>query len=216
MPKNDAVNLAEKYQPTEITSASSENGITDPRNVDPSLWLDEYGDILYKYAVARVKSQELAEDLVQEALLSGIKAYDRFEGRCTVKTWLVGILKNKIIDHFRSVSRKGIPDDLDDKDVHTQNYFNSFGIWRVILENWADSPDEILEKRDFYKVFEGCLGKLPEQSRKAFLMKMSGEKESAEVCNILGISSSNYWVLLYRARLALRECIEINWIQQNR
>ena len=181
-------------------------------NSGPDSWLDLYGDILYRFAMARVKSPELAEDLVQDTLVSAIKAYDRFEGRCTVRTWLVDILRNKIIDHFRATSRRGgdaAP--LEEELVDTGKYFNSFGIWRRILANWADNPEDILEKRDFYKVFENCLSKLPEQTRKAFLLKMTGEMSSAEACNIMEVSSSNYWVILYRARMSLRECIEKNW-----
>ncbi len=184
------------------------------KQADPQDWLTEYGDLLYRYALTRVKSPDLAEDLVQDALLSAFKAYERFEGRCSVRTWIVGILRNKIIDHFRATNRRGGEAlELEESQVDTGQYFNSIGIWRQFLENWADNPEEIIEKRDFYAVFEKCLSKLPEQSRKAFILKMTGEQDSKEVCNLLQISTSNYWVLLYRARMGLRECIEKNWVK---
>ncbi|MCB0328675.1 MAG: sigma-70 family RNA polymerase sigma factor [Bdellovibrionales bacterium] len=208
MAKN-ARQLAEQDQVSQGSSGSS----TDVLNIseDPSSWLEEHGNYLYRYAYMRVNSQETAEDLVQEALLAAVRGYKNFERRSSVRTWLVGILKNKIIDYLRRSSRKEKNEILEEDNETLDRHFNRFGVWNRVLPNWASEPNELLERKEFMRAFEGCLRKVPEKTRQAFMLKTFENVETEEVCNILGITSSNLWVLLHRCRLVLRECLEKNW-----
>ena len=177
----------------------------------PELWLEEYGDYLYRYAFMRINSREVAEDLVQETLLAAYRGRSNFEGRSTLKTWLVGIMKNKIIDYLRRASRKERKEVLEDDSEVLDRHFNRFGIWNRILPNWASDPNQILERREFMQTFEGCLRKVPRKARRAFMLKTFENTSSEEVCKILDITPSNLWVLLHRCRMNLRECLEKNW-----
>lgn len=178
------------------------------------MWVEKHGDALFRYAYLRVNSHEIAEDLVQETLLAAVRGYDSFEGRSSVKTWLIGILKNKIIDHIRKTVRRNKNESLDQEDDVLDRHFNRLGIWTRVLGDWAEDPDEIMERKDFFRVLEGCLGKVPEKGRRAFTLKMLEQVESKEICKILDITASNLWVLLHRCRLSLRECLEKNWAER--
>lgn len=189
---------------------------TEPKQsseLNPSTWLEEYGDYLFRFAMARVMRREVAEDLVQETLLAAYRARDSFEGRAKVKTWLTEILKNKIIDHRRKASRTS------DREVGVEDgheldtYFNRLGIWNRMLSDWGRNPEEQLSSSEFFKVFRNCLGKLPEKSRSIFTMKLFDHLETEDICNEVGISTSNFWVMQHRTRHALRECLEKNWAQ---
>ncbi|MCI5065464.1 sigma-70 family RNA polymerase sigma factor [bacterium] len=178
----------------------------------PAEWLQEHGDYLYRYAFSRMNSPEVAEDLVQETLLAGVRGYKNFEGRSSIRTWLVGILKNKIIDHLRRVSRKERKEVLEEDNDTLDRHFNRFGIWNRVLPNWASEPTEIFERKEFLAAFECCLGQVPEKARRAFMLKTFENIGSEEICKILDITSSNLWVLLHRCRLSLRECLEGRWL----
>lgn len=181
---------------------------------DVSRWLDDHGTVLYRYAYVRVRNRELAEDLVQDTLLSAVRAVQNFRADSSVRTWLIGILKNKIIDHLRQARRSaalGIVDsDSFDEEV-LQRDFNRFGIWNRFLGNWAANPEELLEQEQLLGIFRRCLEGLPERTRQAYLLKNFDGQECEDVCNVLGITTSNLWVLLHRARHGLRDCIEKHW-----
>ncbi len=182
---------------------------------EPEVWIEEHGDQLFQYALSRVRDRTLAEDLVQDTLLSALKSYKNFQGRSTIKTWLIAILKNKIIDQIRKKSRQ--KEDLGSKDDISELPaigFGSHGIWNVYVPNWAGSPDKVLEDQEFLNALRGCFQKLPERSRRAFELKLMEDKDSEEICKDLDIGQSNLWVILHRARLALRECIELNWYRK--
>ena len=181
---------------------------------DPHQWIEECGDYLFRYAMMRVSNRETAEDLVQDTLIAAIKGYENFEGRSTIKTWLVGILKNKIIDHIRKVSRRGKLEVLPTEEEPFERNFNRLGIWNTVLADWAGDPDELLHEKQLKEVLKICLAKVPLKSRQAFVLKTFDNKESDEICNILDITPSNLWVLLHRCRNSLRECLEINWVSK--
>ncbi|MCB0353243.1 MAG: sigma-70 family RNA polymerase sigma factor [Bdellovibrionales bacterium] len=197
-------------------NAVAANVVTDvspEQSVDPEHWLEAHGNYLFRYAFSRVNSRELAEELVQETLLSAIRGVSGFEGRSTVRTWLVGILKNKIIDHLRRASRKESKEVLTDEDDVLDRQFNRLGIWSTIFGDWARDPDQVLEQKEFFRTLEGCLRKIPERSQRAFMLKTFENTDSDEICKILNISASNLWVSLHRCRLALRECLDKNWVK---
>ncbi len=188
---------------------------TSPPDDDknPDLWLERHGDILYRFALARVKSSELAEDLVQDTLVSAIRSIDGFKGKSTVRTWLVQILKNKIIDHARKMSRRKTTSLDEEYSDALEGNFTSFGIWNRILSDWAGNPDEALSQKEFFEALEGCLSGLNDRARTAFTMKVIDGMDSEDICNTLDISTSNLWVVLHRARMSLRDCLEANWFE---
>jgi RNA polymerase sigma-70 factor (ECF subfamily) len=196
-----------EVQPPSSVNTESQGAAGD----SPESWLVEHGDYLYRYAYVRINSQEIAEDLVQETLLAAFRGHANFEGRSTVRTWLVGIMKNKIIDHLRRVSRKERKEVLEDNSDILDRHFNRFGIWNRMLPNWANDPTQILERQEFMQAFEQCLKKVPRKARRAFMLKTFENTTSDEVCKILDITPSNLWVLLHRCRMNLRECLERNW-----
>lgn len=188
--------------------------------IDPGRWVDEHGDYLLRYAIVRLRDEALAEDAVQETLLSAIQSRASYDARSTERTWLTGILKHKIVDHFRKRSRE-VPldpsetdlsefDPLFERDDVFQNHWNDFLSPRI----WRRSPDEALQEMEFFGVLQDCMSKLPERVATVFSLRELDELSTDEICDVLSISSSNYWVMMHRARMALRRCIEINWFMK--
>jgi RNA polymerase sigma-70 factor (ECF subfamily) len=180
---------------------------------DADTWLDEHGDALYRYARSRVRKRELAEDLVQETLLAALQSRDRFQGRSTVRTWLLSILRRKIVDQYRRLgeSRPGSgsgstagPDPL------RARYFSIQGLWKSAPASWK-TPDKALEDREFWDVLEGCLSRLPRLLSSVFILRELEDLEMTELCRTLALSEGNVRVRLHRARLLLRECLERRW-----
>jgi RNA polymerase sigma-70 factor (ECF subfamily) len=188
---------------------------TNPQDLDPESWLEDHGDALYRFALLRVKSPELAEDLVQDTLVSAIRAKSQFEGKSSIRTWLIQILKNKIIDFARKQARQATQNMDEELEAVVDANFHSTGLWNRILPNWAKDPGELIEQREFYEALTACLSNLPERSRHIFMQKVVDGCESEDICKSLDISSSNLWVILHRARLALRDCMEIRWFGKN-
>lgn len=180
----------------------------------PDLWLDNNGDYLYNYALGRVSDAETAEDLVQETFLSAFKSRDNFEGRASEKTWLASILKNKIIDHYRKTLIAD-PEQTGKKET-PMSFFSKDGNWQMDLagHDWNTEPSAELESEEFFSVFQHCLDALKGKSNAAFKMKYLDEEEPEDICKALEISSSNYWVLIHRAKLQLRDCLDKNWFMQ--
>ncbi len=181
---------------------------------DPSEWVDLHGDVLYRFAILRVKDQHVAEDLVQETFLSALRASDRYKGDSAFGTWLIGILRHKIIDHFRKntveirASDVTLWEEEDDRE-----FFDDTGHWKQSLHDWKDSPDKLVENREFWNVFQACLAGLPEAHRRAFTLEEIDGMKGEEVCKILSVTPANFWVMLHRARSKLRKCLDANWFQ---
>ncbi len=181
--------------------------------INPEKWVDLYADQLYRYAVLRVDNKSLAEDLVQETFLSALKNLDQFKKKSSVKTWLISILKNKIIDHYRkNFSSAEIINNFDNDDGSSDYLEN--GMWNESSapHNWSESGDHIYQEKEFLAVLRECLKLLPLQTREVFSLREIDGFKSDEICKKLNISSSNLWVLLHRARSGLRKCIEKRWI----
>ena len=189
----------------------------DPEDLDPSNWVEKFGDALYRFACFRVNDEAQAENLVQDTFLAGLKSVDRFRGGATVKTWLTGILKNKIIDHYRKSGRTQSFGDL------TSFYDGEFGSLFRINGHWkaeaALTPPEErpeqqmnLDRKDFWHHLEKCLAKVPERIRQVYMLREIDDFSSEEICDRLNISRQNLWTILHRARMALRQCLEENSI----
>jgi RNA polymerase sigma-70 factor, ECF subfamily len=183
----------------------------------PEVWLEQHGDALYRYAYYRLNDAALAEDLVQETLLAALQAQDSFAGRSTERTWLTGILKNKLIDHLRKHAREQTIDTSPGSDEDFDALFenDNWSHWKTPPSVW-DNPSAALEQQQFWTVFSDCLGALPARQAEAFTLCELEGLDGAEVCKVLGIATTNVWVLLHRARLRLRECLENHWFAQRK
>jgi RNA polymerase sigma-70 factor (ECF subfamily) len=210
----DTDSLATSSQPS-LTSA-----VTPPTAAplsDPERWVDKYGDYLFKCALVRLRDQTKAEDMVQETFLAALKGGDKFAGRSAEKSWLVGILKNKICDYYRKASRETSFTDLEFYSDEESDKFISDGpfqggwIHELGPMEWSSEPGAGLDSQAFWKTFHDCSNKLPKNIATVFTMREVDGVESKEICNLLNISESNLWVMLHRARMALRRCLETNW-----
>lgn len=183
---------------------------------DPEQWVERYGDFLFKSAMLRLRDPAKAEDAVQDTFLAALKSGRSFAGRSTERTWLVGILKNKIADYYRKAGRETPFTDLDFYANEERACFVAegprAGTW---LEErgpqvWPN-PGEGLDNEVFWQAFRDCSGKLPRKVAAVFNLRELDEVSSPEICRRLSISEPNLWVMLHRARMALRRCLEINW-----
>jgi len=178
---------------------------------DPKMWVDLYGDDLYRFALARVNDSAAAEDLVQETFLAALSARRHFQGRSSEKTWLIGILKHKIVDHYRRSNREQPLTSEEMERRETDAMFNETGQWKERPGRWSLNPSRVFEQHEFFSVLEDCLSILPERTAEAFVLREMKGLTTQEICNTLNISATNCWVMLYRARMQLRRCIEKRW-----
>lgn len=178
---------------------------------DPESWVDLHGDVLFRFALVRVRKPEAAEDLVQETLLAALKARRNFSADSAERTWLIGILRHKIADHFRKSSRESPFTDLEFCSGEFAEKFQH-GFWNHERgpKQWTN-PEEALESGEFFETLDSCLHKLPDRVAAVFTLREMDETPGAEICKTLGISEGNLWTMLHRARMALRECLERNW-----
>lgn len=193
--------------------------MTDPRPATASQdartlaasWLEEHGDVLYRYALARVGRAETAEDLVQDTLVAGIEGWSRFEGGSKVRTWLVGILRHKILDELRRRSRE--PAWLEEVGTATSGESPGFrdGYWRDPQEAWSEKPRSPGEGAELRAMVRECLAAMPEPMRLAFTLREMDGMESSMVCEVLGVTPTNLWTLVHRAKLRLRSHIGRHW-----
>ena len=170
-------------------------------------WVDEYADELFRYASSRVRDVATAEDLVQDTLVAALRNTDSFAGGSSVSTWLVGILKHKIIDHYR---QQKLWIDLGDDD----DLFDERGHWRHGAEPQAwnrRTPEDDLENAQLAVVLQLALRSIPRSLSTVFSMHEIEGLTRDEICELLGLSDSNYWVMLHRARLRLRHEVERRW-----
>ena len=177
----------------------------------PHDWLEQHGDYLYRFALARLRDPHQAEDVVQETFLAAIKN-PNFAEQSSPRTWLTGILKHKIIDIMRKGLREVSASDLmTDEDADMDEFFNAKGRWDDKPQAW-DVPHDALEQKQFLGVLQDCIDRLPKKLATMFLMRDVHETENEEICKELNITATNAWVMLYRARMGVRKCLEINWL----
>jgi len=189
--------------------------MTPPQPHDPSTWVEEHGDALFRFAMLRVKDPNIAEDLVQETFLSALKGIDRFKGGSSLRTWLVGILKHKIIDSFRRNKPEILAGDIAGMENESEEeLLERVGQPSHKLTMWRETPDNLLSDKEFWGVFSGCLDGLPEAHRRAFALRELDGYKGDEICKILDITSTNLWVMLHRARGRLRECLDAKWFSK--
>jgi len=181
-------------------------------------WVAVHADTLYRYAVSRVGDPSVAEDLVQDSLLAALEGRRSFRGDSQERTWLIGILRHKVVDHFRAVGRRRetpLPLSGDD-DSAADALFDGKGRWRSPPRTWELDGGQLLERREFWQVFHDCLRGLPDRPREAFTLRVVDQRNAGEVCGILGMTATNLWVALHRARTGLRQCLEGRWFTDTR
>jgi RNA polymerase sigma-70 factor, ECF subfamily len=178
-------------------------------DLDAHSWLAEHGDYLFRVARRRLHSDELAEDAVQETLLAALSARERYSGDASPRTWLTGILKHKIVDLIRrSVREVEIPRDEDGEEA-VDALFKRDGHWAEPLRPWGN-PQTEAELGQLRRVLDDCADRLKPVMAQVFSLREVAGMETEEICKELGITPTNCWVLLHRARLFLRECLELN------
>jgi RNA polymerase sigma-70 factor (ECF subfamily) len=181
---------------------------------DLHIQLENMRPALLRFAMLQLRNDVQADDAVQETLLAVLEKPDSFNGKSSLRTYVIGILKFKIIDMLRLAGREmQIPssgdEDQSDSDM-IDLLFRADGHTVEDAKQWG-APESTLEQKDFFRVLEVCLEKLPAQTGRVFMMREWLELSTEEICKELEITTSNLWVLLYRARLRLRECLDLNW-----
>ena len=170
---------------------------------------------LLRFARLQLRNDAAAEDAVQEAMLAAVENIARFEGAAAVATWLFAILKNKIIDEFRRRARQPVESEGDEEllEAHINDQFDAHDHWVSPVAAWND-PQASLEQKRFWEVFDACIGGLPDRPARVFGMRELLGMETEDICKELGVSTSNCWVLLHRARMGLRECLTNKWFAE--
>ncbi|HEU4506619.1 MAG TPA: sigma-70 family RNA polymerase sigma factor [Pyrinomonadaceae bacterium] len=186
---------------------------TQKSTTDPTGWLDSHGDYLYRYALARVRDAAVAEELLQETLLEATGPHSH-AGRSSERTWLVGIMKHKVLDYFRRMARTAqFPCEDDDECDWFENSGPWQGHWREDQAplSWSVTP---AESQEFWETFDRCLSQLPQQMAIAFTLREIDGLKSKEICEILNITPNNLSLMLHRSRAKLRHLLESEWFSR--
>jgi len=178
--------------------------------LNPQKWVDAYADYLFNYAVARVSDPEIAKDLVQETFFAGLNSAKNYKGDAAERTWLIAILKRKVIDHYRKLnSKKGKAEVR----VNYTGNTDEEGDWleERVADPFSKGGDDALENEELGIAIQDCISKLPKKQSLVFKMKTIQGMETEDICNELGINPSNLWVMIHRARTSLMGCMNQNW-----
>jgi RNA polymerase sigma-70 factor (TIGR02943 family) len=191
-----------------------ENSMSDADNsVDatlaPAEWLDSYGDYLYRYALSRLRDGNAAEDV--ETFLAGIRKVSQFSGQGSQRGWLLGILKRKIVDHVRQRARFDRDGSMGLDVDPVDSLFDETGHWKRSVAAWMNAPADAIESSELWEIVQNCLSHLPAGQASVFMLSVMEELESDQICSELGITSSNLWVRLHRARIGLASCMGARW-----
>jgi RNA polymerase sigma-70 factor (ECF subfamily) len=182
------------------------------KNHLPETWISQYTDALFKWAFYKTSSVEIAEDLVQDTFLAAAEKFSNFKGDSSPKTWLFSILNHKIIDYYRKKVRRP----LSFENNSNQAFFHEDGSWQQERKpkDWHEDDSNLLDDADFRHILEKCLDELPDKWNATVRMKYLTEQSSDTICQELGISPSNLWQIMHRAKLQLRDCIENKWFNK--
>ena len=180
------------------------------KNNDLADWVTRFTDDLYKWAYHKTSSSEIAADLVQDTFLAAAEKIKSFKGDSSPKTWLFSILNHKIIDHYRKKVNQTV--NVDDQSF--SGFFDSNGSWEESRrpKDWHENDENhLLDDDEFQQVLEKCMEALPEKWNACVKLKYLAEKNGEEICQELGMTTSNFWQIIHRAKLQLRDCVEKNW-----
>lgn len=178
--------------------------------IDASQWVDRYSDYLYNYTISRVSDIEVAKDLVQDTFFAGLKSMKNFKGEASERTWLISILKRKIIDYYRKINSKKGQAEIR---ISYSSPNEDDGDWleEQVEDTSYRNAEFNLENTELSEAIYNCLEKLPEKQARVFKMKTIEDYDTEVICNELNITPSNLWVIIHRARTALAICLEKNW-----
>jgi len=174
-------------------------------------WVNQFSDELYSWAFHKTSSKEIAEDLVQDTFYAAYRNIDKFQGKSQPKTWLFSILNNKIIDYYKKKSKQFTisADDYTSQIKKTDGFFDEHDKWK----NKSDSNDQNwLDNPEFNAILLHCIKDLPENWQFIIQSKYILDKKSADICQELQITQSNFWQISHRAKLLLKKCVELNWV----
>jgi len=180
------------------------------QEIDANQWMDRYGDLIYRYTLVRVKDQGATEEIVQVTFLAALQAAHTYAGRSSEKSWLFGILKHKIMDHFREI-KKNRSFDLSPNDDPDPCGYDSMGNWKKFPQDWRLDPEKSAENQELTEMLALCLDSLPDKFRQIFVLKEIDGVSTEQICNEFNIKPTNLWVILHRARNQLKNCLEIHW-----
>ncbi len=209
----------------DVASSYDDRGVTASMNPDAcpdaSDLVEAHGDFLYRFASTRVRNAAVAEDLVQETFLAALQGARDHQDPDSERRYLLGIMKHKIVDHFRRTARepKIPPHDQDSRGQ--DNDFLPDGHWRpemAAIHPWPEKPDGLLEQRQFRQVLATCLERLPPRTAQVFTLRELDELETHEICRLLNLTRTNLDVILHRARKQLRNCLAaryFGWSQEH-
>lgn len=178
------------------------------------LLIETHGDFLYRFALVRVRNRDLAEDLVQETFLAALQGTFREEGPTAERRWMIGIMKHKIVDHYRRSTREPIqhPEGPDGKTI--EDTFLADGHWKpeaTAMLSWPEQPDGLIERRQFWDALAACMDRLPPRAAQVFTLRELDELDTDHICERLQLTPTNFGVMLHRARKQLRDCLSIHY-----
>lgn len=207
--KDTSENQMKVIVPNSFIFEDDKNKMTE-HVLNPEKWIDSYADYLFNYTIGRVNDVEIAKDLVQETFLAGLKSAKNYKGDAAERTWLIAILKRKIIDHYRKTnSKKGRAEVRMDYSAHT----DAQGDWleEKVADPFSSFDNDAIENQELGQAIHSCIAKLPKKQALVFTMKTLQDMDTETICNELDINPSNLWVMIHRARTALMGCLNQNW-----
>lgn len=179
----------------------------DSRRPDPTEWVQQYGDAMFRFAIRKVHQRCIAEELVQESFLAALRSRKRYRGDANISTWLFSILRHKIADHFRRESCRPNCDRNENESIESHPNRN------LKNRDWRADPAEVFEDGEFWQTFDQCIEKLPNKLAEVYILREVNEQSPKEISELLRISPTNLSMRLHRCRLALRKCLQQNWFQ---
>ena len=210
-----ALKFTEQQENFKVIKSNSVTFDTDSKKMvthqlNPDKWVDQYADYLFNFAVARVSDAEIAKDLVQETFFAGLKSAKNYKGDAAERTWLIAILKRKVIDHYRKInSKKGKAEVR----MSYSSSSDSEGDWleEQVADPFSNLENSPIENEELGMAIQECISKLPKKQALVFKMKTIQGVSTEDICNELGINPSNLWVMIHRSRTALMGCLNENW-----
>jgi RNA polymerase sigma-70 factor (ECF subfamily) len=182
----------------------------------PEQWLEQHGDVLYRYALLQFRDEHKAEEAVQETLVAALQSRERFKGGSSVRTWLIGILKHKVLDQFRREAKEAPLDEeamdsaADGAEMVEQSFLDD-GHWSFDLGDW-EHPEKALASSQFWDILQRCIDALPQRQARLFMLRELFEEKTEKICKELSLTPTNLWTMLYRTRMGLRKCLDRNWV----